>query len=378
MGGVRKPGTVKSAFALVPETGRYPLAGDIGLKGLPGSSDTTEVATMTRDTQVDLLHFAIETQRLVNAGPQDPERVMGVVIERVQVVTHSDGAAVELAEGDAMVYQAVSGVAKESAGLRVDLENSLSGLCISMGMPLLSRDAETDPRVDLEVCGQVGVRSIAVAPIVHRGESVGVLKVMAREPDHFSDSEVDLLELMANLIGSALSSSSTFEHDAQNALQDPLTGLANRTILMDRLAHQVYEARRYGRPFGLFVIDLDHFSEVNKTLGRDGGDAVLRAVSRGLSGTVRSGDTLARLEGDQFVIVCGNADQSVVEERLKGRIDSVVAAVNDDLGLDGVQLGVSLGVVWSSGNDASAESLLTSATTALYRAKRQRYARDHG
>ena len=99
-----------------------------------------------------------------------------------------------------------------------------------------------------------------------------------------------------------------------------------------------------------------------------------RAVGRGLNGTVRSGDTLARLEADEFVILCGNAEREVVEERLTGRIHTVIAKVNQELGLEGFTLEVSVGVVWSSGNDASAESLLTAASSAAYRAKRHQYA----
>ena len=79
---------------------------------------------------------------------------------------------------------------------------------------------------------------------------------------------------------------------------DPLTGLPNRTVLIDRLSHGIYEAGRYGRHFGLFFVDLDGFSTVNNALGYEWGDAVLRAVAQGLNDTVRAGDTLARLEND--------------------------------------------------------------------------------
>ena len=127
---------------------------------------------------------------------------------------------------------------------------------------------------------------------------------------------------------------------------------------MDRLAHHGYEARRYGRPYGLFLIGLDRFSVVNESLGQDWGDAVLRSVAQGLNNTVRGGDTLARLEGDQFVVLCGNAEQDVVEERLKGRIEAVVAEVNKELRLDGYTLATSVGVAWSSGPETTAEELL--------------------
>ena len=87
--------------------------------------------------------------------------------------------------------------------------------------------------------------------------------------------------------------------------------------------------------------------------------------------TVRGGDTLARIEGDQFAVLCGNAERSVVEERLKGRIGAVVAEVNKELSLDDYVLAASVGVAWSAGSDTTAEELLTQARALLRRAKAQ-------
>jgi diguanylate cyclase (GGDEF)-like protein len=203
------------------------------------------------------------------------------------------------------------------------------------------------------------------------GEAVGVLRVMSSEAELFDDADLNVLELMANLLASGLSSTSKLEREAERALRDPLTGLANRFIFMDRLAHHGYEARRYGRPYGLFLIGLDRFSVVNEKLGPEWGDAVLRSVAQGLNNTVRGGDTLARLDGDQFVVLCGNAERSIVEDRLKGRIEGVVADVNKDLGLDGYTLTTSVGVAWSLGTDVSAQDLLIEARASLQRAKAQ-------
>jgi diguanylate cyclase (GGDEF)-like protein len=99
---------------------------------------------------------------------------------------------------------------------------------------------------------------------------------------------------------------------------------------------------------------------------------VLRSVAQGLNATVRGGDTLARLESDQFVVLCGNAERAVVEERLKGRIEGVVAEVDKDLDLKGYTLKASVGVVWSSRSEITAAELLSEARAALLRAKTQR------
>lgn len=334
------------------------------------SSDFTDVATLARGTQLDLLHYVIETQRLVNAVPMAMgDGALDILLDRVQTVTNADGAAVEVAEGSVMVQRAVSGLQTDPEGTRTVGDKTLSGLCVRVEIPLLCRDTETDSRVDVEVCRRAGVRSIAVAPMVRGGEPVGVLRVMSREAEHFDDADVAVLELMANLVASGLSTTSKLEREAERALRDPLTGLANRFIFMDRLAHHGYEARRYGRPYGLFLIDLNRLSVVVESLGQEWGDAVLRSVAQGLHNTVRGGDTLARLEGDQFAVLCGNADQSIVEERLKSRIEDVVADVDKDLSLNGYTLAASVGVAWSDGTAVSAEELLGQARASLDRAR---------
>ena len=129
----------RGAFSLDPRQG----VEKIPLKATPRVSEITKVATMTRDTQVDLLHYLIETQRLLNAGSLDPDRVMSVVIERAQMLTNAHGGSVELADGDVMVFRAVTGMTEASEGAQVDIENSLSGQCTRLGMPLICRDTET-------------------------------------------------------------------------------------------------------------------------------------------------------------------------------------------------------------------------------------------
>jgi diguanylate cyclase len=334
------------------------------------------VAIIARETHADRLHFLIETQRLINAGVADADRVLSVVLERAQTVAGADGAAVELVEGDHLVRSAARGLTEGAEDLPAESELGLSGQCIRLATPLVCRDTETDGRVDRGASRRDGVRSIAVAPLVHAGQGVGVLKVVSAEPDRFNDADGHVLELMATFIVSSLASAVTFERDAERALRDPLTGLPSKILLMDRLSHGIYEAGRYGRHFGLFFIDLDRFSVVNDALGYEWGDAVLRAVAQGLKDTVRAGDTLARLDNDRFAIMAENADRSVVEERLRGRIDGVMSSVDDDLALQGFELTATTGVIWSSGHDDTPHALIRSAGAVVTRLKHERAARN--
>ena len=338
-------------------------------KGSPVWSEGFDVSAIAVLSEVDRLHYVVETQRMINVISLDSESVMKAVVERARAATGADGALVELIDGDELVTRAPKGITDAPRGTRVPKEG-LSGQCVGQGVALLCRDCETDPRVDTQACLAAGLRSMVVAPLTYRGQTLGVLKVLSSRHGHFDRGDMDVVELMANCIASSISDTATFEFDARSVLYDPLTGLASRALLIDRLTQVVYEARRYRRSFGLFFIDLNGFTAINEAFGREAGNIVLRTVSRGLSATVRTGDTLARLGGDQFVIVCGNADRSV-EDRIRRRIDAVFAKAREELEFDGFELSATIGVQWSTGDEASADNLLSAAMASMYRAKHQ-------
>ena len=124
----------------------WPLPQEIVLKRRSGSSDFSIVATTARDTQRDLLHYVIETQRLVNVLPAaGTDRAIGIVLDRVRTVTNADGAAVEVAEGNVMVHRSVSGLRTEPEGSRTSADTGLSGPDVRVGMPLLCRGHRCGP-----------------------------------------------------------------------------------------------------------------------------------------------------------------------------------------------------------------------------------------
>ncbi len=153
------------------------------------------------------------------------------------------------------------------------------------------------------------------------------------------------------------------------ALHDPLTGLANRTLVMDRLEQLLARVRRDGGQAAALFIDLDGFKDVNDAYGHESGDQLLQAVASRLTSALREVDTIGRLGGDEFVVVVDCTDTPSAPELVAQRVLDVIRQPFQVA--DGAQpLMVTASVGVASSSTASANQLLRNADVALYRAKR--------
>jgi diguanylate cyclase (GGDEF)-like protein/PAS domain S-box-containing protein len=157
------------------------------------------------------------------------------------------------------------------------------------------------------------------------------------------------------------------------AFFDPLTGLPNRRLLLDRLKHAIASAHRTDRHGALLFIDLDNFKTLNDTLGHDIGDLLLRQTAQRLLGCVREDDTVARLGGDEFVVLLEHVSTQVQDtassaETVAGKI---LAALNQSYQLDSFTChsSASIGVTLFSDHQGNLEDLLKRADLAMYQAK---------
>ncbi|MBU0751441.1 MAG: EAL domain-containing protein [Gammaproteobacteria bacterium] len=169
--------------------------------------------------------------------------------------------------------------------------------------------------------------------------------------------------------------------DAQAHLEklasfDSLTGLPNRGLLADRLNQSLSQAQRRDRLLAICFLDLDGFKAVNDTHGHAAGDALLREVAQRLSSTVRSGDTVARMGGDEFVLLL--SDIKDVDE-LESALHRVLLAVGTPYDLSGrpAQVSTSIGVTLYPFDDGDPDTLLRHADQAMYRAKQDGRNRYH-
>ncbi|MFN8105120.1 MAG: EAL domain-containing protein [Acidimicrobiia bacterium] len=159
------------------------------------------------------------------------------------------------------------------------------------------------------------------------------------------------------------------EEEARHlALHDPLTGLANRRLLLDRLEHAVGRLQRRPGSVAVLFCDLDRFKVINDTLGHTAGDAVLRIVTERLRETFRGDDTIARIGGDEFVVVVEDldepADAALAGDRLQEALRMPITVSGAD-----VFTSASIGIAVATVPGTSPEDLLRHADTAMYRAK---------
>ncbi len=156
---------------------------------------------------------------------------------------------------------------------------------------------------------------------------------------------------------------------AFRALHDPLTGLANRQLILDRAQQMLVRARRSGVPVAALFIDLDNFKDSNDSLGHGAGDKLLQMVAGRLLGILRSGDTVGRLGGDEFVILAEGVSFARGPEMIAERVHEVLKPAFHLPGIDGMSITVSASIGIAVGDRPSAEDLLRDADIALYRAK---------
>lgn len=158
---------------------------------------------------------------------------------------------------------------------------------------------------------------------------------------------------------------------AHQALHDPLTGLPNRTLILDRAEQMLSRARREIGSVAAFFVDLDNFKDINDTLGHEAGDLILQAVANRFATALRESDTVGRLGGDEFVVLTEGVSLASGPELLAERLQDIL---REPLRISGHEsspfvLSASIGI--ASGNRASAQELLRDADIALYKAKAQ-------
>ena len=225
------------------------------------------------------------------------------------------------------------------------------------------------PGNEREYLASIGGSVLAVIPLIANGRSIGLVELTSERPTRLDADRLRVARSMAHMAAMLLENARLVDQLRQQALHDSLTGLPNRALFRDRLAHAFERGAR--DPDGhcaVLFLDLDDFKLVNDGLGHAVGDALLRVVAERLSSALRSADTAARLGGDEFAVLI--EDVADVDEAMTVA-DRMVAAIAAPTAIGGqeVTIRVSLGVAVSPEGGQSVDELLTNADAAMYVAK---------
>ena len=202
----------------------------------------------------------------------------------------------------------------------------------------------------------------------------GLLAVAIDDTRRPTDAESHVIDTAGSLATIAVERTRTEERIRHMALHDPLTNLPNRTLLMDHLTTAIRRTSRHRTPACVMFLDLDGFKKLNDSLGHYAGDEILREVATRLEGAVRPGDTVARLAGDEFVILCEQIFDEAHALTIAARVEAAFAT---PLHIHGTEIMVSLSIGWAMTRSVedNPNRVLHEADTAMYRVKSERRAR---
>ena len=225
---------------------------------------------------------------------------------------------------------------------------------------------QRDPSVVVDAAVGI-VRGVLDVEDVAAGED-GVIAACPAPGAPFDEYDRDFLQSVSHVCADAIERRAAEERARHAEMHDPLTGLPNRALLVDRLEHAL--RRRRAARLGVFLLDLDDFGVVNDSLGHAAGDEVIVAVARRLEGVVGAGDTVARFGADAFAVLSdaveNEGDAQRLAERLTGALLSGPFVLPDG---ERLHLTASVGVVVPT-RRADASELLRDAGAALHRAKK--------
>jgi diguanylate cyclase (GGDEF)-like protein len=224
---------------------------------------------------------------------------------------------------------------------------------------------------------EAGLAAVFTFPLHHGDVRLGALDLYRDMPGSLSAGSLTAAQTLADVAAAYLINAqgradleASSHRSREAALHDALTGLPNRVLLIELLEQAFRRGRRSGKLTAVFFLDLDRFKAVNDTYGHRVGDELLVGVAQRLSDVLRPGDSLARVAGDEFVVLCEDLAGVSEARAIAVRFEAALAVPFVVSNLE-INIGASIGIALSGRSD-DAEQLLHEADLAMYRTKRRR------
>jgi diguanylate cyclase (GGDEF)-like protein len=233
-------------------------------------------------------------------------------------------------------------------------------------------DTVSEHGIGRSLVSEFGTVAAVAAPITSSGKVIGhIVAGVTTDPERLvvTSRLAERLKGLAAQASIAISNARLVDQIRYQALHDPLTGLPNRSLILDRIDQMLARARRTNVATAALFIDLDGFKGVNDTLGHAAGDQLLRAVTARLVLTMRESDSVGRLGGDEFIVLVDGATMDAGPELVAERLLAVLRAPFELEGLPSGPLTLTASIGIAVGIRPSATELLRDADIALYEAK---------
>ncbi len=307
------------------------------------------------------------------------QAILDHLVQRIVYVLPITGAGVTLITPSLRPEYAAA--SDTSAFYFEELQSELcEGPCLSAYQsvsPVLVPDLLHDPR--FPVFGpkalRIGLAAVFAFPLRRGSQSLGALDLYRDVPGGLSTTDLRAAQTLADVTAAYLVNAQAradlqeaSDRSHQRSVHDALTGLPNRVLLIERIEHAIVRSGRSRKLVAALLVDLDHFEEINDRHGHRVGDELLMAVAERLVGLLRPGDTVARLAGDQFVILCEELDW---EKQVAAIASRVVDAMSEPfvLGEARVTVAGSVGIAFACQTNHDPERLLHAAGIAMREVK---------
>ena len=190
--------------------------------------------------------------------------------------------------------------------------------------PLLVNDTRRDFRFTVAVSREREVGSVIACPLMAGQSPAGVLRLDSASPGAYTQDDLRFLDILLDLVGTAITNARLFARTQQLAVTDSLTGLALRRPFLEQLARELTRSGRSREPVSVLLLDVDHFKAYNDTFGHTAGDLILRRVADVLRAAVPPGGTVGRYGGEEFVVLLpklARPQASEVAERVRRSVE---------------------------------------------------------
>ncbi|MGH8371924.1 MAG: diguanylate cyclase [Gammaproteobacteria bacterium] len=299
------------------------------------------------------------------------QSVMDVVAEECARLTRADGATIFMVENNRLSAKAAVGMLGFSM-LEIPIGNSsLPSNAVKLRHVVRCADSETDDRTLRRVSSRTGTRSSVSAPFTFddKQEIAGVLHVASMSQNAFTDEDAEIIQIFANVVGSAIQNARQYDQAMREGREDALTGLLNRRAFEDHVRMLKKEQLNHGQQYSLILFDVDRLKQINDEYGHTAGDNVLKTIASCAKKQVRKSDIVYRLGGDEFAVLQPQTTLDVAlltAERIEKAISK--KSIRD------MQISVSTGACEAASNE-SIPLLMTRTDQLLYKTKHVRHLR---